>query len=64
MKRNLPCNTQNLLRSGVQISRIAQIIAERWPEIWQASVDRQEQYLEHHHNLLISARQQLQKDLV
>jgi hypothetical protein len=49
------------LKSGLQIDRITRIIAEQWPEIWQASINRQKQQLEHHRNLMIAARNRIQE---
>jgi hypothetical protein len=61
MDRDLPTNIARSAKSGLQIDRISQIITERWPEIWQASIDRQDRLLKQRHNLLLVARQQLQK---
>ena len=49
------------LKSGLQIDRITRIIVEQWPEIWQASINRQKQQLEHHRNLMIAARNRIQE---
>jgi hypothetical protein len=48
------------LKSGLQVDRITRIIVEQWPDIWQASLDRQKQQLEHHRNLILAARNRLQ----
>jgi hypothetical protein len=48
-------------KSGLQIERITRIIAEQWPEIWQASINRQKQQLEQHRSLLLAARHRLQE---
>jgi hypothetical protein len=47
------------LKSGLQVDRITRIIIEQWPEIWQASINRQNQQLEHHRNLMIAARNRM-----
>jgi hypothetical protein len=49
------------LKSGLQVDRITKIIAEQWPEIWQATTNRQKQQLEHHRSLLLAARNRLQE---
>jgi hypothetical protein len=49
------------LKSGLQVDRITRIIIEQWPEIWQASINRQKQQLEHHRSLMIAARNRLQE---
>lgn len=49
------------LKSGLQIDRITRIIVEQWPEIWQASINRQKQQLEHHRNLMVAARNRIQE---
>jgi hypothetical protein len=49
------------LKSGLQIDRITRIIVEQWPDIWQASINRQKQQLEHHRSLMIAARNRIQE---
>ncbi len=49
------------LKSGLQVDRITRIIIEQWPEIWQASINRQKQQLENHRNLVLAARNRLQE---
>jgi hypothetical protein len=49
------------LKSGLQVDRITRIIIEQWPEIWQASINRQKQQLEHHRALMLAARNRLQE---
>ncbi len=58
---NTTCSPKSGLKSGLQIDRITRIIAEQWPEIWQASINRQKQQLEHHRNLMIAARNRIQE---
>jgi hypothetical protein len=57
MDRNLPNNLKRSSKSGVQLDRIARIITEQWPEIWQTIIDRQKRQLEHSRRLLLAARQ-------
>lgn len=47
-------------KSGLQVDRITKIIAEQWPEIWQASIDRQKQQLDNQRSLVLAARNRLQ----
>jgi hypothetical protein len=47
------------LKSGLQVDRITRIIAEQWPEIWQATINRQNQQLENHRSLMLAARNRL-----
>ncbi len=47
------------LKSGLQVDRITKIIIEQWPEIWQASINRQNQQLEHRRSLMIAARNRM-----
>jgi hypothetical protein len=58
-------NTNHLpksgLKSGLQVDRITRIIIEQWPEIWQASTNRQKQLLDHNRSLLLAARDRLQE---
>jgi hypothetical protein len=49
------------LKSGLQVDRISQIIIEQWPEIWQASINRQKQQLDNHRSLILAARNKLQE---
>jgi hypothetical protein len=49
------------LKSGLQVDRITRIIIEQWPEIWQASTNRQKQLLDHNRSLLLAARDRLQE---
>jgi hypothetical protein len=61
MNRNLPNSTRCSKKSGLQVDRIVRIITEQWPEIWQASIDRQNRQIAHRKQLLLIAHQQLQK---
>jgi hypothetical protein len=47
------------LKSGLQVDRITRIIAEQWPEIWQATINRQNQQIENHRSLMLAARNRL-----
>jgi hypothetical protein len=58
MDRNLPNNPNRLPKSGAQVDRIARIITEQWPDIWQTITDRQERQLEHRNRLLLAAMRQ------
>lgn len=52
------------LKSGLQIDRITRIIIEQWPEIWQASTNRQKQQLDNQRSLLLLARHRFQEKSV
>lgn len=52
-------NATRLPKSGLQVDRITRIIIEQWPEIWQASINRQNQQLENQRNLMIAARNRM-----
>jgi hypothetical protein len=54
-------NTTRPSKSGLQIDRISRIIIEQWPEIWQASINRQKQQLDNHRSLILAARNKLQE---
>jgi hypothetical protein len=56
---NSNINSTRFPKSGLQFDRISRIITEQWPEIWQASIDRQNRELKHRHSLLLAARQKL-----
>ena len=47
------------LKSGLQVDRITRIIIEQWPDIWQASINRQKQQLEHNRSLMLAARNRM-----
>ncbi len=49
------------LKSGLQVDRISRIIIEQWPEIWQASINRQKQQLDNQRSLILAARNKLQE---
>jgi hypothetical protein len=61
MDSNLPSIAKRSTKSGLQVDRIARIIAEQWPEIWQASVDRRNKEVENRRVLILAARDQLRK---
>jgi hypothetical protein len=54
-------NATRLPKSGLQIDRITRIIVEQWPEIWQASINRQKQQLDNQRKLMLAARNRLQE---
>jgi hypothetical protein len=53
--------SKSSFKSGLQIDRISRIIIEQWPEIWQASINRQKQQLDNHRSLILAARNKLQE---
>lgn len=59
--KNTTRSPKSGLKSGLQVDRISRIIIEQWPEIWQASINRQKQQLENHRNLVLTARNRLQE---
>jgi hypothetical protein len=58
---NTTHQAKSSLKSGLQVDRITRIIAEQWPEIWQASVNRQKQQSDNQRNLILAARNRLQE---
>lgn len=50
------------LKSGLQIDRITRIIIEQWPEIWQASTNRQKQRLDSQRSLIMIARNRIKEN--
>jgi hypothetical protein len=56
---NSNINSTRFPKSGLQFDRITRIITEQWPEIWQASIDRQDRELQQRRSLLLAARQKL-----
>jgi hypothetical protein len=61
MNCNLPRKTKSSAQSGLRIDRITRIINEQWPEIWEAAVNRQNQYIENRRVLILAARDQLRR---
>jgi hypothetical protein len=59
---NTTCSAKLMPKSGLQIDRITRIIIEQWPEIWQASVNRQKQQLDHNRSLILAARNRFQEE--
>jgi hypothetical protein len=61
MNHNSPKKTKRPTTRGLRVDRIARMIIEDWPEIWQAAVNRQNQQIENRRVLILAARDQLRE---
>jgi hypothetical protein len=59
---NTTRSSRSGLKSGLQVDRITRIIVEQWPEIWQASINRQKQQIDNQRSLMLAARNRLQEN--